>query len=356
MNDREDEEVRTLIARQAADWFLAQREGNLGTRERKAFDEWLLASPVHVAEYLGITAIALALPTAADDPACPVDTVLERARTAEDAGVRPLRTGSARSPVARDRPPRWRRWQLAAAAALAVVIGGVFWWSSARVVPQFYATARGEQRSWPLADRSVLRLNTDTAVTVRYGRTERLVELGRGQAFFEVAHEPARRFRVAAGTTDIVAVGTQFDVHMDGTLTVVTVVAGRVMVSSDDAADRQVPVSAGEQLRVVDGVLPVHATPVDAGRSVAWLRQQISFDQKPLVSVVAEFNRYGRVPIEIETPSLKELQISGVFTIGDTDTFVAFLRTVDDVKVETTPARIRVSRNSATPGNQGHTQ
>ena len=29
MKDR-DEEVRGLIARQAADWFLAQREGNLG--------------------------------------------------------------------------------------------------------------------------------------------------------------------------------------------------------------------------------------------------------------------------------------------------------------------------------------
>jgi len=339
-----DEEIRSLIARQAADWFVAQRDGSLGPLERKAFDEWLLASPVHVDEYLGVTAVALALPTAADDPEFSIDAVLQRARLADDAEVRPLRAPALTPRVARARHPAWQRMQFAAVIALIALVFGAYWWSTTRVTPQLYATAHGEQHSWPLADHSVLRLDTDTAVTVRYGRTERLVELVRGQAYFEVAHEPARHFRVAAGTTNIVAVGTQFDVRRDGALTIVTVIDGRVMVSSTDAAHRQVPVSAGEQLRVIDGALPDHAIPVDAQRSAAWLRHQISFDQEPLGAVVAEFNRYGVVPIEIESPSLASLQVSGVFTIGDTDTFVAFLRTLDDVTVQATPARIRVSR------------
>ena len=76
-----DEEVRALIARQAADWFLAHRDGSLGAGERQAFDEWLLASPVHVEEYLGVALIAQALPTAADDPENPLNAILERAGT-----------------------------------------------------------------------------------------------------------------------------------------------------------------------------------------------------------------------------------------------------------------------------------
>jgi transmembrane sensor len=355
MNNRE-EEVRALIASQAADWFLTQRDGILGARERKAFDEWLLASPVHVEEYLGVAVIALALPTAADDPASPLDAILERARTADEADVRPLRAIHTRPPALSDRPPLWARWQFAAAALLSVVIVGLLWWHADRIAPQRYATGHGEQRTWPLSDGSVLHLNTDSAVTIHYGSAERLVDIDRGQALFEVAHEPARRFRVVAGGTNIVAVGTQFDVFKDHAVTVVTVVAGQVIVSSNESPHRDVPVGAGEQVRVIRGMLPDHATPVDIQRSIAWLRREIVFDQEPLGVVVAEFNRYGTVPIEIESPSLQGVAISGVFAIGDTETFVAFLRTLDDATVETTATRIRVFSRPMTPRKRSETR
>ena len=103
------------------------------------------------------------------------------------------------------------------------------------IIPPRSATPRATVNKRPgvLADNSVLRLNTDTAVTVRYRPAERLIEIDRGQAFFEVAHEPTRRFRVVAGATNIVAVGTQFDVYRDRVSTVVTVVEGQVTVASD---------------------------------------------------------------------------------------------------------------------------
>jgi transmembrane sensor len=352
MNVR-DEEVRALIARQAADWFVVHRDGSLGPNERRAFDEWLLASPVHVEEYLGVALIAQALPTAADDPENPLDAILERAGTADDADVQPLHANIPEPHAIPDRRPLCNRWQFTVAAVLAVVIGGLLWWNADHPTPQRYATGHGEQKTWRLADNSVLRLNTDTAVTVRYRPAERLIEIDRGQAFFEVAHEPTRRFRVVAGTTDIVAVGTQFDVYRDRVSTVVTVVEGQVTVASDS---RELHVNAGEQVRAIAGTLPDHATPVDAQRSTAWLRRQIAFDQEPLAAVAAEFNRYGLVPIEIETPSLNKLVISGVFAADDTETFLAFLRTLDDVTVETTSTRIRVFRHSMTPRERVETR
>jgi transmembrane sensor len=351
-----DEEVRALIARQAADWFLAHRDGSLGTGGRQAFDEWLLASPVHVEEYLGVALIAQALPTAADDPDSPLEAILERAGTVDEAEVRLLRANISEPNAIPERRPVWNRWKFAVAALLIVVIGGFLWWNPDRPALQRYATAHGEQKTWRLADNSVLRLNTDSAVTVRYRPAERLIEIDRGQAFFEVAHEPTRRFRVVAGATNIVAVGTQFDVYRDRASTVVTVVEGQVTVAPDSTLSRTLHVTAGGQVRVTAGTLPDRTTPVDAERSTAWLRRQIAFDQESLGAVAAEFNRYGAVPIKIETASLNTLMISGVFAADDTETFLAFLRTLDDVTVETTSTQIRVFRPAKSPGERVQTR
>jgi transmembrane sensor len=84
---------------------------------------------------------------------------------------------------------------------------------------------------------------------------------------------------------------------------------------------------------------------VDAQRSTSWLHRQISFDHEPLEQVASEFNRYSAKRIEIATPALRRLEISGQFATDDTDAFVAFLRSLPHVKVEVTATQIVVSQN-----------
>ena len=57
-----------------------------------------------------------------------------------------------------------------------------------------------------------------------------------------------------------------------------------------------------------------------------------------------DVNRYSRLPIEITTPALRSLEISGAFSTDDTRGFIAFLRSLDGVRVEVTPTRILVSQ------------
>ncbi len=90
-----------------------------------------------------------------------------------------------------------------------------------------------------------------------------------------------------------------------------------------------------------DGVL-AQPIPVDVQQTVAWLQRKIAFEQRPLGEVADEFNRYGSIPIEIDDAALRALPISGVFDAYDVDSFVAFLQTLDGVRVERTNARIRV--------------
>jgi transmembrane sensor len=208
-----------------------------------------------------------------------------------------------------------------------------------------------------LADNSVLHLNTDSAVTIRYGKTERLVTLTVGQAVFEVAHESDRTFRVLAGSAEVVDIGTKFDVRLGQNSTVVTVIEGRVEVGLSPMGEklgtnsrqphppRFVELAAGQQVSVAEGEWPATPIAVDAQNTTAWLRREIVFDHEPLERVAAEYNRYAPKPIEIATPALRNLQITGVFVTDDTEAFVAFLRSLKGVRVEVTPTRISVSRD-----------
>jgi transmembrane sensor len=177
-------------------------------------------------------------------------------------------------------------------------------------------------------------------VAVLYSRHERLVQVQRGQALFQVVHEADRQFRVLAGETEVVAVGTQFDVYRKSTITLVTVVQGRVGVS----INRESPtlVSAGERA-TVDQLSPsITRSRVNAQQAVGWAEGQIAFDQQPLGEVAEEFNRYAAVPIVIQDEQVRAIPISGVFSARDTDSFVAFIASLDGVGIEKSGGRILV--------------
>jgi transmembrane sensor len=360
-----DRQVRAAIAEQAAEWFVANDEQPLDPRDSESLAVWLKTSPVHIEEFLGVSAIARDLREARTDPEYSLEAILARARAEEDPGVQAL--GSRDSFVVRARPSRpWLAGAVAMAASVVLGLGLFSWWNvrqsaqppvAESITELRLQTRHGEQLSRRLADNSILHLNTDSAVTIRYGKTERLVTLTAGQADFEVAHESDRTFRVLAGSAEVVDLGTQFDVRLEQNSTVVTVVEGRVEVGSSPMrktvgtkarqprAARFVELVAGQQVGVAEGEWPAVPISVDVQSTTAWLRQEIVFDHEPLEHVAAEYNRYTAKPIEIATPALRSLQVSGVFSTDDPDAFIAFLRSLKGVRVEVTPARISVSRD-----------
>ena len=356
-----DERVRGLITQEAADWFVANRAG-LTTEESHTFAAWLKASPVHVEEYLTLSVIARDLRQACEDSQGSVDALLARARLEEHTPVQllwPRVVASVRDVASH----RWQTVAVSMAAIGALSLGLLALWdlrpiahvsAPIDVTALHFETRHGEQQTRRLADNSVLHLNTDSAVTIGFSKTERLVVLTSGQAEFEIAHDPARAFRVLAGSAEVVAIGTQFDVRLEEDSTVVTVIEGRVAVGpspmlekrgkNPNDAPRYVQVDADQQIRVTAAEWPPTPIPVDAQHTTAWLHREIVFDHEPLERVAAEFNRYAPKPIEIPTPALRNLQISGAFATDDTDAFIAFLRTLKGVRVEVTATRIRVSQ------------
>jgi transmembrane sensor len=353
-----DEEIRTAIAEQAGEWYIANQAGSRAEQDDAAFLAWLKASPVHVREYLGVARIAYHLPAAVGGPEVPLETFLAQVAAGQDDGVVSLQRPAPgqKLPLRRSSTRAW-----AIAASLLALAAGTLWWvhdGERFGIPKTYRTAHGVQSVQRLPDGSVLRLDTDSEATVRYSDRERLIQLKRGQALFEVAHEDNRRFRVASGHAGAIAVGTQFNVYRKIGALEFTVVHGEIAVFSGEplwlrsaaampAAVQRV--TAGYQVRVDAGILSAEPVPVDLNQTLGWLQHQIIFEHRPLGDVAAEFNRYARIPLEIEDPTLRALPVSGMFDADDTESFVAFLQKLPGVRVEKTPARIHVIRITSTP-------
>lgn len=328
---------RETAARQAAQWLVTIR-GAPDESQQAEFFAWLKKSPLHVEEYLCVA----------------------RAHGELRALARQIESSAILVPKDPLRAQRARAlWTYAAAAAvLGVIALGLLWWRAPggrleQVRAEHFATRHGEQRSERFADGSLAYLDTDTSITVLYRHAERGVSVESGRVLFEVAHDASRPFRVRAGAAEVVAVGTRFDVYVEAGATLVTVVEGQVAVGlaskagASNETTRRSPllVAANQQVHIVDGQLPTSASPVDAQRATGWLRRHVSFDHRSLAEVVNEFNRYSSVPIVIETPELGSLMISGEFSVDDTESFIAFLRSLDGIAVQETPTRIRVYKN-----------
>lgn len=221
-------------------------------------------------------------------------------------------------------PPRGQgrhRWPGPALGLAAVaVIAGLGGWMVLQNTGR-YATSVGEQRLVVLEDGSRMRLNTDSAVRVRFSRGERRIELARGEAFFEVAHNPARPFIVAADGAQVRALGTKFDVRRDPQAVQVTLIEGRVRVDHDHHP--AATLTPDQALTVTpDGVSAPRAA--DARATTSWTSGRLTFQGLPLAAAVAEVNRYTSHKVVLDgPPALAQRPVSGIFDIGDPDAFAA---------------------------------
>jgi len=348
--------VIELIAETAADWYLAHREGELSPAERKEFLRWLRASPVHVREYLAIARLGPELDAAAQRIEQPTHALLAAAIATDK--VVPIGNPAARDMDHAATPPRrretvWLRRSAALAACVLVGMAALPW-----LLPQdgrTIATRRGEQRTQELADGTVVHLDSETELVERFGAAQRRVEVRRGQAMFEVAQDAARPFRVRVGDATIEDVGTVFDVSTRAARTTVTVLEGRVAIwrgdgpparhapdASNAAALPLADLKAGEQARIAPSGRVDRVVATDLRKATAWRRQEIVFDHDPIADVAAEFNRYNRLQVVVEDPSIAAIPISGTLRAYDVQAFVDFLNHLPNVRASVSGQRIRV--------------
>ena len=217
----------------------------------------------------------------------------------------------------------WASTAATAAVFLAVSLG----WSVLRnegYVAQTYRTATGEFRDVVLPDGSIVALNTQTEIEWVGSPRDRCVRLIRGEAYFQVIHDPSRPFRILLSHSQVQVLGTSFDVYQlsDGDVRV-SVISGMVAVEALDdglgAPSWSRRLTAGQQIEYspVGLVADVHS--VEAPKVIRWRQGMLETQGEELKDFVSDLSRYTTERIVITDPRAATQRVGGAFSIRDVD-------------------------------------
>lgn len=196
-----------------------------------------------------------------------------------------------------------------------------------------------------LQDGSVLTLNSNSSVLVRYTAQSREIVLTRGELHIEVKHNPSRPLFVNAGNQRFEAVGTAFNVAMHESDVELIVTDGKVKAAvatsfpgsdtdithSSVNSEQTVQVVKGERLQIrVDTHLPTavmksQMDEVQMAMSLSWREGIITFNGEPLTDVISQLERYTGKQFVIKDESLKNLKIVARFKMQELDDILSVM-------------------------------
>jgi transmembrane sensor len=242
-----------------------------------------------------------------------------------------------------------------AALALVVLVGSGLWWmwgtGAERTVVkktnppsawQAHVTRTAEKRKVSLPDGSIVWLNAGSSlhydpVGLRQGQRQVYLE---GEAFFDIAHDTARPFRVRCGAMEIKVLGTAFNVkaYPEAIRMETSLIRGSVEVRLDHTPDEVYQLKPSEKLVVSKQAdVPADLTSPDPERKpqtaplvtlgkialtdsgkvveeMAWLKDKLVFRSEPFTSLAHMLERRYGYHFVFEDQNAMTLEFTGSFT------------------------------------------
>jgi transmembrane sensor len=321
-----DKRRRQQTVREASNWISRIESGDAECMP--AFLEWLERGDQHtqaVREIVSLTYTLRRLSYAE------WDQVLANVRR------RPSNVVPLHPEMPHTRPPRQAfRAVAAAGAAFAILAVGAFFFATGQSGDR-YRTGNGETRLLALADGSRVHLNASTEIRVRLREYAREVDLVEGEALFDVTHDAARPFRVRARGAMAQALGTQFDVRLDGDELRIAISRGRVAVSADSSAAAFSRVVVPESHMAVlnvrhrGRVTEVRTlSDYERGRALSWIGF-VDLNNISLSDAVVRFNAANTTQLVLDDPEIANFRLGGRFSLVDPMSFVDTLTFIGQV-------------------------
>jgi len=295
------------IVEQAISWYVRLASGMMTPQDREAFHRWQAAHADHARAWERLSRLGGRLQDSA-------------ARVAPDVTRATMLRLAARS--GRRRTLKTLAWMGAGGIGLYVSQERLGWRGTLTAAMSDLHTATGERRDLVLADGTQLRLNTGTAVDVRYHARERRIVLHGGEIMIATAVDPAGRPLVVS-TADgaLLPMGTRFTVRRvdtgDARFTQVAVNEGAVEIHTRRQPKTHTALlQAGQQARFThDRIEPALALDHN---SQAWLDGILSAENMRLADFLAELNRYRSGWLRV-APEAAGLRITGAWPLDGPD-------------------------------------
>ncbi len=289
-SDEQDGQIKERISEEAATWLVRLNSQDTSTEVHGEFADWLAASPLHKDAFDETLLLWEGLAVVRDLP------------LPDSPAIPPIGEAKHRS----TRGFYWLAGSLAASVLVTAML--LLTPPSGR-----YLTEHGEITQVSLPDGSFVDLSTETELSIKLNKSRRSINLLKGQAFFEVAKDPARPFVVHTPFGEARAIGTTFEVNTLDNRLQVTVTEGVVEVSTAEGVAERI--STDQQIQIDQGI--VTRRTVDAASVSAWQDGRLVYDGIPLAQLISDLNRYLPMKMTIADPTLADTPVSAVLKIED---------------------------------------
>jgi transmembrane sensor len=302
----------------AARWFIRMQDAAIDSPERTQFENWLMQSELHQAEYSSIAEAWRG-----------IDSIDELKKMAAAKQAHQFLNQNKRSKKIKN-----------AMAVLSVcfifVLAGLFGheqyqqWLTKPTMQMASESSSAQILTQKLEDGSEITLNASSKIQITYYRHQRHIALLQGEAIFNVTKDADRPFVVETDTAKVKVLGTRFAVNKLSQLVRVSVDHGSVQVESNEPAstlilhDGQVAEVAGGQL-----VKLKNSTAADYFKFASGT---IVFNQADIFEIADVLSRYGQRKISAEGNSQEK--ISAVLNTKDIETFLGTLPKIANVEVQ----------------------
>jgi len=288
----------------AARLWVRRHSGSWNGRDEKTLRKWLAASPDHQDIYDRVAAVC---ELAGDVP------VIRRAEPV---------TG--RSAVL-----HWRA--LGVVCLLALICIPIWsqlrnWWSG---IPVTWSAEANSPRTVTLADGTTIELDAGSQILTQWGSRARHATLVRGEALFSVHFDARRPLVVVAGRGRLTDLGTVFDVATSRDSVEVSVLEGRVGLSTRHG---EVVLTAGHQggyarTGELSPIAPVNA------EVTSWRQGVRRFDSVELPEVLEILSRRHGVQLSVTDAAARALRLSGSLQLNDLQLSLRTLATALQLRV-----------------------
>lgn len=209
-----------------------------------------------------------------------------------------------------------------------------------------------------LEDGSVVTLTAGSELQYKqpFAKNERYITLT-GRAFFKVAKDKSRPFKVVAGGLMTTALGTSFWVDASKTKPDIRVilVTGKVVIQQDSIKSNPyinpVYLTPGQELVFdrLSQVARVSLSEVQGKDAVAKIKaepiQKLVFNQQPLTEVLSILQKHFHVTITYNKEELTNIKFSGNYTGTDTlEDILNAVALINDLKLERTATGFSISQ------------
>jgi transmembrane sensor len=329
--------------------------GHASQEEREFLDAWLKESDGNKEEYAAIAEIwersgrtgTPVLP----DPQRQWENIQARLHPIREHNSGRMSDRAAHRP---ERPGVRPRVSLYAASVsmllFTVVVGltiGIFWLANRSrqagpdpVLPSAtasfereYTTTNGRRALIPLPDGTVVHLNAASRLRIAagFGNTERKVLL-EGEAYFAVAPDASRPFRVFTGASFTEVRGTEFGVRFRREKLEVVVSRGKVRVVTPRQGG-SVDLVRGEGVTASAAGDLSKPRRVDLRESLAWRENRLAFKKTSLEEVMAEIEEVYDLHVEFRNGAARERTLTGNFSVDSVDEVLSQIALAMDVSI-----------------------